>query len=43
MRVDRIAVMAAAAMLVWIAPAVGHLIHDQAPDVWLAAVNDWPA
>lgn len=26
-----------------IAPAVGHLIHDQAPDVWLAAVNDWPA
>jgi len=24
-----------------IAPAVGHLIHDQAPDVWLDAVNGW--
>ena len=25
------------------APTVGHLIHDQAPEVWLEAVNGWPA
>jgi pimeloyl-ACP methyl ester carboxylesterase len=24
-----------------ITPEVGHLIHDQAPDVWLDAVNGW--
>jgi pimeloyl-ACP methyl ester carboxylesterase len=24
-------------------PEVGHLVHDQKPDVWLTTVNDWVA
>lgn len=39
--VDRASAIIPACQAVQVA-TVGHLIHDQAPEVWLDAVNGWP-
>lgn len=39
---DRVAELVRGARVIHI-DNVGHLVHDQQPDAWLAAVNDWAA